>query len=251
MNRYVPRIVAIGGGNLGSAETPRIEMEIIGLTGKKRPRALFVPTASGDSEDYIAAFQRHYGEKLGCIIDVLRLAVKRPSFDTMKRQVMESDFLYVGGGNSYRMLRTWRQVRFDRILKEASHTKVVLSGVSAGAVCWFDFGHSDSQSYWHKKDWKFMRLRGLGIVNMMFCPHYHSERRESSLESMLLRSGGRAIACDDNAALAIVGKQFKIVTSCETARAYFLSRDKRQVVRQPLRADGSFRPLQDLTEPYR
>ena len=241
-----PRIVAIGGGELKELETAAIDRRVIELTGRNRPEALFVPTASGDDADYQETFRRVYGGRFGCRTRTLELIGNPPPFEEMSALVLESDLIYVGGGNTYRMMRTWRRSGLDAILAKAASRGVVLSGVSAGAICWFRYGHSDSRSFSSSPEWDYIRVTGLGLVNALYCPHYHKERREAPLSRMIARRGGVAIACDNNAAIEIVGEHYRVIRSSEEARAYRILRNDGHVVAEELTPYGDHRALAGL-----
>ncbi len=102
------KIVAIGGGEIGSpgcpVETIKIDKEIIRLTGKKRPRVIFIPTASSDSDGYFETTQKHFGKRLGCKVDVLRVIKEKLSHAEIEKKVMSSDIVYIGGGNTLKMI---------------------------------------------------------------------------------------------------------------------------------------------------
>lgn len=241
-----PRIVGIGGGELKDLETAAIDRRVVELTGRDCPTALFVPTASGDDADYQETFRRVYGGHYGCRTRVLRLIGSPPAFEEMSALVLESDLIYVGGGNTYRMMRIWRRLGLDAILAKAASRGVVLSGVSAGAICWFRYGHSDSRSFSSSAEWDHIRVTGLGLVNALFCPHYHHEGREASLSSMIARRGGIGIACDNNAAIEIVGERCRVITSQADGRAYRVLKRDGRVVTEELAADGDYQPLAAL-----
>ena len=138
------KIVAIGGGELKDLDTLSIDREIVSLTGKKHPTALFIPTASGDAEGYWKTFQGIYGGMLGCKPEVLYLIKENPVKREIEEKILGADLIYVGGGNTMKMLKAWRKKGVDKLLKKAYGQGIVLSGLSAGAICWFAYGCSDS-----------------------------------------------------------------------------------------------------------
>jgi dipeptidase E len=251
------KIVAIGGGEIGRPrkeggrypiETRKIDEEIIRLTGRKNPRALLLPTASGDSETYYPTFKRYYGSILGCKTDVLYLLKEKPSITEIQKKVSEADIIYVGGGNTLRMLKVWRKNGFDKILGKALRQGKVLSGVSAGAICWFKYGNSDSRKFGSQKSTQLIKLKCLNYIPLMACPHYDSQpHRQSSLKKMLRKTGGLAIALGECAAMEINGDFYRIVTSKKNAVAFRLFRNRGKVVQEPLELNGKFRPLSELT----
>src|SRR5262249_22797183 len=138
------KIIAIGGGKLDEGTTRLIDERIITLAGAVRPKALFVPTASTDPEQACERFRRAYeGE---CEIDVLRLD-GRPTRAELWRQISGADLIYVGGGNTLKMMTRWRHLGVDQMMIEAYGKGTVMCGVSAGAICWFLYGNSDSRRF--------------------------------------------------------------------------------------------------------
>ena len=249
--KAVPRIVAIGGGDLRKLETLRIDRRIVALTGKRRPRALLLPTASGDGEEYFGKFAEVYGAKLGCRTSCLKVLRHAPPRREIADAVLGSDLIYVGGGNTLRMMKAWRRVGLDAMLRKAAARGIVLSGVSAGAICWFAYGHSDSRAFSGKSDWDYIRVRGLGLVDAAFCPHYHAEGREESLSQMVARRGGVAVACDNGSAIEIVGDSYRILTSSQGAKATVVWRRGGDVLREELRAGAGPRSLRRLLDTRR
>ena len=162
-------IVTIGGGSFRS--TLKIDREIVRLTKKKHPNFLFIPTASSDSEQYSENIGKHY-KKLGCKTDVLYLLNNKNKKET-KTKINKANIIYVGGGNTLKMMRRWRFLGVDTLLKKAWKKGTVLCGLSAGSICWYDSGHSDSMAYYQKK-WKYINVKGLGLIKGIHCPHYDS-----------------------------------------------------------------------------
>ena len=249
----IMKIVAIGGGEIGrpgySIETEEIDREIIRLTGKKHPKALLLPTASGDSPLYWETFQKYYGQKLGCQTDVLYLFNNNSSSREIREKILGSDIVYVGGGDTLRMLKRWRKLGVDKILEEAGKKGVILSGLSAGAICWFEYGNSDSRKFGPKKSSKLVKVRGTGFLPSMACPHYDVEKsRKRSLKRMIQENGGLSIALENCSALEVVDNQYRIITSSKNAHAYRLYRHNGKVVEEELPNDKKFRPLEELFE---
>ena len=213
------KIVAIGGGKLAEGHTRAIDQAVIRLTGLRRPRALFIPTATTDSVAYWDIFRPAYTQ-LGCECEVLYLIRQRPSKRHCARLIDGADLIYVGGGNTLKMMRRWRHLGVDKLLLKAYRKGTVLSGLSAGCLCWFNWGHSDSMSFYHPDDWDYIRVRGLGLIQATGCPHYDGEQRDKSFEAMMRRSGDFGIALDNCCALEVVDGQYRILTSSDGAGAY-------------------------------
>jgi dipeptidase E len=235
-------IVAIGGGDLGTFGTLRIDEEVVRLTGTSAPRALFIPTASGDSEDYWHDFQRVYRDRLGCKTDVLWLLKERPGQEQIAEKILGADLIYVGGGNTLRMMKRWRKLGVDTLLRQAGRKRTVLAGLSAGAICWCNYGHSDSMKFSNPNRWQFIRVQGLGILDTTICPHYHSEHCETDFAEMVRKYAFHSgLALDDNAAIVVQNDGWRILHAQPDARAYWLYMRYGQVM---------IRRLEQNTEPY-
>lgn len=209
--------------NLMPAEVRPIHEEIIRLTGKQHPKVLYIPTAANDSEDRIKRFREYYGEELGCKVDVLRLLKGDSSRSEIKAKITSADAIYVTGGNTHRTIATWKRRGVDLLLKQAYQKGTVMAGHSAGAICWFAYGNSDS--FYKKKPFK---VTALGIFNALLCPHYDSEPvRQPALEKMMKRTHGMvAIALDEYAAMEIIDGKYRFLTansSAKTRRTYWKS----------------------------
>ena len=194
-------IIAIGGGSLIKRQTFAIDRYIVYLLSTKSPNALFIPTASGDANDYCDAFDHVYGSMLGCTTNHL-LLYKRPGDRIVAAEmVRNADLIYVGGGNTLRMMKMWRRCGIDKLLIYAGQRGTVLAGLSAGAICWHEWGHSDSRAYSGKKEWSYIKVRSLGLCRGLYCPHLDSEKRHTSFKAMVARERMLGIACDDFTAI--------------------------------------------------
>ncbi len=245
----IQKIIAIGGGNLGfgaaKPEVTSISREILRLSGKKNPRLLFIPTASLDEKGYIRAVQGHFGTKLGCGVEVLLLHGKNPGFPEIRRAIFGTDILYVGGGNTLRMMNLWKKLGVDRLLREAHDAGKVLCGSSAGAICWFRQGNSDSRKF-RNPDAKLIKVTGLGFLDTLACPHYDVEKdRKPELKEMMKKTRGVAVALDNCAALEVVGDKYRALASKPQAGAYkvYWAGGRYFEEKQPV---GLWRPLPEL-----
>lgn len=218
-------IIAIGGGEIGRTghptDTTDIDKQIITLSGKTKPKVLFLPTASNDSSDYFAGFNQHYGKRLGCNISALNLYSK-PSKVAIELAIDNADVIYVGGGNTLKMMMLWRRMGVDKMLVKAYENGTVLSGLSAGAICWFNAGLSDSRSFSSGgKVWSYINVHGLNLEDILICPHYDMEpKRQSALKHSLRNKRSVAIALDNCAALEIHDDTFRILSSKLGAKAH-------------------------------
>jgi dipeptidase E len=241
------KIVAIGGGKLGFGATPSevmpISREIVKLSGKKKPHLVFIPTASSDDKSYVRMVQAHFSGKLHCSVDVLYLHNESPSFSDIQKRIRKADIIYVGGGNTLMMMNRWKKLGVDRVLREAHRRGKVLCGTSAGALCWFRQGNSDSRKYYNPKA-SLIKVRGLGFINALGCPHYDGEKdRKPQLKAMMKKTSGVAVALDNCAALEVVGNRYRALVSKPKANAYRVYWKKGRYVQEVIHK-SQWRPLE-------
>ena len=189
-------IVAIGGGGFGrSLGSLEIEKYIISLISKKRPKICFIPTASGDSSLYKLNFYRAFS-KLDCITSHIDFFSRT---ENLEEKVLTQDIIYVGGGNTKSMLAVWKEWNLHTILQNAYQKGIVMSGVSAGAICWFEKGITDSFAN------KLNIINCLGIVDGIACPHFDEEKeREPYVNDVIKREIINSCICiEGNCALHI------------------------------------------------
>lgn len=243
-------IVAIGGGDLSTLATEPIDRTIIELSGKSSPHALFIPTASSDSVEYWETFDRAYRVAYGCATDVLYLLGPTPDPSEVARKIERADIIYVGGGNTLKMMRRWRRLRVDALLRDAHARGAVLCGVSAGAICWFDSGHSDSMSFYHPDDWDYIAVTGMGLVKGLSCPHYNGETagvpRRQSFHDMVRKKSGIGIAIDNDCALAFVDDGYKVLSAAPDASVYTLFVRNGEFTERRIEAAEGYMPVSNL-----
>jgi dipeptidase E len=224
-----PQIVAMGGGGfLMEPENPLLDDYVLSLV-RRRPRVLFVPTASGDAPSFLERFATAF-PRTRARASVLSL-FRRDGRD-LATTVLAQDVVYVGGGNTANQLVVWRLHGLDRILRKAWRAGVVLCGVSAGALCWFECGTTDSFSP------ALSPLDdGLALLPGSFSPHYDGEARRRPLHRGAVASGvlPSGYAADDGAALHFVGRRLHaVVASRPNARGWRIERRGRRVVETAL-----------------
>ncbi len=173
-------IIAIGGGGFGrNANHNIIEKYILSQSDKKKPNILFIPTASAEDKSYIVNFYSCFS-KLNCVPSHLTFFQRTPRLDSL---ISKADIIYVGGGNTKSMLSVWREWKLDKLLSKAYKNGKILSGVSAGAICWFEQGITDS---WASN---LNAMECLNFVNGMACPHYQEEKDRRPSVHQLLKNG--------------------------------------------------------------
>jgi len=216
--------------------TTALDAFIVSRARTRRPRVCFVGTASGDSSEYIARFYRAYSA-LDCIPTDLTLIEsglpRRPeSSHDLPAFLAEQDVLYVGGGNTANMLAVWRAHDLDAQLRLAWGRGTILCGISAGMVCWFDKGVTDSYGALDALD------DGLGFLPGSACPHYNGERRRPAAFHRMLKDGELTdgYAADDGVALVFDGPELaEVVAERDDATAYRVSLEASgEVTERPL-----------------
>ena len=190
------QVIAIGGGGFGrNPGNGIIEKYILDQSGKKIPNICFIPTATGDDESYKVSYYSTHS-KLNCNPTHLDFFKRTPNLEQL---ILSQDVIFVGGGNTKSMLSVWREWGLHNILKTAYDNGVVMSGVSAGAICWFEKGITDS---WAEK---LNVLDCLGFVKGNCCPHYDEEheRRPSLFKFIKDKELSNCYAVEGGCALHI------------------------------------------------
>jgi dipeptidase E len=216
-------VVAMGGGGFSmEPENPLLDDALLDLArrarGRDRPRVCFLATASGDAEGYIADFHAAFEHRAV----TSHLALFQRTIQDIDAFLLDQDVIYVGGGNTANMLAIWRIHGVDRALRAAWETGVVMAGLSAGSLCWFEGGTTDSFG----PDLAVLD-DGLGFVAGSHCPHYDGEAGRRPLYQGLIADGRLppGYAADDGAALVFRdGELHDVVTSRPAARAYRVER---------------------------
>lgn len=214
-------IVTLGGGGFSmEPENLALDRYVLALTGKPRPRVCFVGTASGDSEVYTSNFYASLA-KLDCVPSHLPLFQRgsRP----LAEHLLSQDVVYVGGGNTANLLAVWRVHGVDEILREAWRRGIVLTGVSAGSICWFESGTTDSFGP------VLQPVRGgLGLLPGSHSPHYDGEpTRRPIYQDLVLRGElPDGWGLDDGAAIRWEGTSpAEFVASRPAARCWRVRRE--------------------------
>ena len=190
-------IVACGGGGWASeAGAGPLEDYILGLVRRERPRVCLIPTASGDSDWVISRF---YASFPADRCEPSHLPLFRPHPDDPRVRMARQDVVYVCGGSSANLAAVWAVHGVGAALREAWDAGVVMSGVSAGAICWFAAGLTNSRGP------GFVPIGGLGIAPGGFCPHADSDPARLVALRALVESGRmpETLAVDDGAAVHI------------------------------------------------
>ena len=189
-------VLAIGGGMLMPREAIPLQVKYaMELSGQERPKLCVINTAVGDDPN---AYLRFYDRLAETPARVRHLALfPMPNVSDPEDFLMSQDAIFVGGGSVANMVAVWRVHGLDRVMRQAWERGIVLAGVSAGALCWFEGGTTDSFG---------PALRpftaGLALLAGSYCPHYSSEPGRRPLYESLVAAGSLpgGIACDDGTA---------------------------------------------------
>lgn len=225
-------IFAIGGQGLNwKDDNLLLAKYFLGLTGKENPKVCFIPTASGDIGRTIVNFYEAMTQ-LPC--QPRHLRIFNPHVEAFEPYLLGMDAIYVGGGNTLNMIAIWREHGIDRVLREAWKRGIVLGGTSAGSICWFEQGSTDS------RPGKLTAMDCLGFLRGSNCPHYDGEAARRPTYHQMIRSGeiSPGIACDDGVGLHFEGeKLIHIVTARQKAKAYRVNLANGEVVEKVIHPD--------------
>jgi dipeptidase E len=211
------QIVGLGGASTDE-ETRRLLAHVVGLAGKPSPKVCVVPTAAGDDADSVLR-----------LYDRLPAGARTTYFpffpwppDELRRLALDQDVIFVGGGSTANALAIWRVHGFDEVLREAWEMGIVLTGWSAGMICWFEAGITDSFG----PQLEGMR-DGLGFLAGSACPHYDGEDLRRPVYARLVAEGfPPGVAADDGVAMHFVGSELaEVVSVRDAAGAYRVDAD--------------------------
>ncbi|MBE9079734.1 peptidase E [Romeria aff. gracilis LEGE 07310] len=225
MSQLKRQIIALGGGGFSmEADNPLLDQYILAQSTSQIPKVCFIPTASGDSDSYIRRFYDAFNQ-LNCRPS--HLSLFRPPVGGPDSFLREKDIIYVGGGSTFNMLAIWKAWKLDRVLRQAWENGTVLCGLSAGSLCWFEEGLSDSVV-----PGQYAKLRGLGFLKGSHCPHYdgESERRPAYHQYVASNELSSGIAADDGVALHYTDLRLcQVISSRPAAKAYRVSLEDNKV----------------------
>ena len=212
-------IVPIGGGEISLSSTIEIDKYIVSLVNKETKKVLFIPTASGDMPSYIERFTNLYKE-LGCEVDTLLLS-KTENDNLIRSKIFSSDIIYIGGGNTARMMRIFKRTHVNEYLKLAYEKGIILTGLSAGAMAYFTNGYSDSNRSTNPEA-SLCLVKCLDLIPYCFCPHYNEDERKS-FDEFVVKKGFNGLALEDNVALVVTDDKIQgIIKSNTNNTGYYI-----------------------------
>ncbi len=240
-------IIAIGGGDVGGGGTLSIDRRFVCQADLDRPKLLFIPTAAMDSEDYVAAIEATYRDRLACDVDVLRLYSADSWLPTIVSKLEWADLIYVGGGNTKAMLEKWQSVGLDREIRKFVASGKPVAGLSAGAICWFRVGNSDWPQYENIPGVLTARLDCLGIIDLVACPHTKGESfRLQEFSQMMLAETGVGIGLDDCCAIQVRDDEYRILSSAPDSKAHLIFSLNGEIVHEILEPHDDYRSIREL-----
>ena len=224
------QIIAMGGGGFSmEPDNLLLDQYILAQVNKDTPKVCFVPTASGDQTNYIERFYKAF-QTLPC--EPSHLSLFEPNFKDLETYVLEQDVVYVGGGNTRNMLILWKEWGLDSVLKKAYEKGIILAGLSAGSICWFEEGLTDPLNA------PLYKLDCLGLLEGSNCPHYDGEnKRRPSYHQLILEGKVKeGYGVDDGAALHFVNETLsKSVSSRPNAKSYLVKNAHDQIVEEEMK----------------
>ena len=219
MNNIEKKIIAIGGGGFTHQLDLSLDQFVIDKLKNTNNKIGFLATASKDDEKKIRLFYKRF-ENNEFELSHFNLTSNINGFSEW---LMSKDLVYIAGGNTVFMLEIWKKNKLEHIFKDAYEKGTILSGISAGAVCWFDWILSDSVGP------GFKPLRGINLISGSCTPHSSNIERINQFESDIKNNKlPQGIAIDDGVAVVFVdGKPSEVYSSRKNHTAYFLDKNKK------------------------
>lgn len=220
-------IIPIGGGEISLKSTLKIDEYIVSLIKKETKKVLFIPTASGDMVSYIEKFKSYY-ESLGCEVDTLLLS-QTQNDNLIRSKIFSSDIIYIGGGNTARMMRIFKRNKVNEYLLKAYEKGIILTGLSAGAMAYFTNGYSDSNRSTNPEA-SLCLVKCLNIIPYCFCPHYNEEERKS-FDEFVVSKGFNGLALEDDVALVYIDDEIKgVIKANENNEGYYINNSLKEKI---------------------
>lgn len=211
------QIIAMGGGGFTDEQSNlKIEHYLVKQTKKKNPKVCFLPQASAESQEYIVKFYQTFSNLEAKASWISLFGNVKSGWE---EHLLKQDLIYVGGGNTRSMLALWREWGMVEVLLEAYEKGIILSGISAGAICWFEQGITNSV-------WPLGVLDCLGVIPGSCCPHYdiEPERKPTYLKKVKNKEIIPGIALNNNIAAHYIDGQLKyVLTELDGRKAFRVS----------------------------
>lgn len=221
------KLVAIGGGQIPKwsfetrdnqqekYETKEIDEEIVRLSNKQNPKLLFIGTASQENPYYFQAINGIYSN-LNCYVSELRILNNEVTREEIENKILNTDIIYIGGGNTRYMLEQWKKYKIQNFFNEAYEKGIVMAGYSAGSYCMFEYNYE--------------LIQGMNWIEAINCVHYDekSEKKKQQFKKNIIEKGKIGIALENGTALEVIENRYRIIKSIKTAKAYQINKKKEQ-----------------------
>lgn len=223
------KLMLIGGGDTRKEtySTKDIDEEIVKMTNKEKPNFLFIGLANSYADSYYDCMKNIYKE-LGCTTVYLKKNNIIHNPDIVKKKITEADIIYIGGGDTIKLLDNIKEYKIDTLLKEAYERGCVLAGMSAGAILLSHDGFSDSKIIRNESD-KHVFVDGLNFINISFCPHYN-ETKKIELKEELIKNDKEVYCLENCTALKIIDNKIDIIKSNKDSKVFICtSNDEKEI----------------------
>lgn len=226
-------LICIGGGELKSKETLPIDAYIAQKAkeraGERRAYGLFIPTASHDSMPYFNSFRKTYTSVFDIKADVALTVYGEMSMSKIADKFAKADFIYVGGGDTVFMLDHWKKTGLTELIREAYDRGVVVCGLSAGAICWFEQMYTDSEIGGSAE--QYTLFPGLNWIKGTISPHYGL--RALDFDKIISYNYKDAVGLEDCSAIEIIDGNIVRSLSCG-GTAYQISCKEGELYQTPI-----------------
>ena len=238
------KLVLIGGGNYGVQEDlpynlKEIDEKIVSLSNKAHPRLLFIGFT--ERSNYYYSFIKRNFMNLGCQCEYL----KYDEFDNQKTvdgKFKRADILYLGGGNTLFYMKQIKKFGLDKKIVEFAEQGKVIAGLSAGSIICCSLGMSDSRNYQGKV--KYTCVKGLGLLNLVYVPHYQNSNRPDDIERfMSYKKKMTAICCDECAAFVVEDDKFSTLKTNENSKVFKCKFENKILKQTEIKTSGNLLDL--------
>ena len=226
------KLMLIGGGEIGRGtkpyETKEIDEEIVKMTNKEKPKLLFIGLANSYADSYYDYIKNIF-KNLGCETMYLKKKNVTKNPDIVKNKIEEADIIYIGGGDTIKLMDTVKEYKIDELLKKAKERNCVLAGISAGAILLSKSGFSDSYILREESD-KHEFVKGLNFIDINICPHFHSdEKKQKDLENDLKNNNKEVYGLENCTALKIEDNKMIVIKSKKDSNVYLCKYEKKYI----------------------
>ena len=217
MNKIEKKIIAIGGVGVTPESDKSLDRFILDQLNNLKKNIGLLATAGKDDEEKISSYYKRF-ENTNSELSHFNLTSNINGFHEW---LLSKDIVYVGGGNTFYMLEIWKKNSLEQVFQNAYEKGIILSGVSAGAVCWFDWILSDSMGR------GFEPLKGIDLIEGSCTPHSSNIERINKFEFNIKNNKlPKGVAIDDGVAVVFIdGKPTEVYSSINNHNAYFLDKN--------------------------